>query len=131
MSRARYPLSLVSAGLGLSLALASGCGSSQETVPSEAGGAHAPTAPIGARVRSCTGAVGGTGHLRVTGVGCAVGRGIVAAWTRRATCAAPSGSSRSACAIVDYHCQAVATPSGLAVNCARPSRSISFRAKRR
>jgi hypothetical protein len=128
MSRLRHQLSLVSAALGLSLALASGCGSSREMTSS---GTSEVRAPVGAQAQSCADAVAGVDRLRVAGVSCAIGRGIVAAWDGKETCAAPQDGSRSACAVAGYRCQAVTTPAGLAADCSQPGRSISFQAGRR
>jgi hypothetical protein len=66
----------------------------------------------------------------VVGVGCAVGRGVVAAWVNKDACQGPAGASRSACTVSDYRCVGAATERGIAVSCAQPSRSISFIAKR-
>jgi hypothetical protein len=71
------------------------------------------------------------GQARAVGVGCAESREIVAAWTRKQACAARPGSSRSACAVSGYRCQATATQRGLAVDCARLGRSISFQVEKR
>jgi hypothetical protein len=116
--------------------LAAGCGSSDDesststTSESAATTSTTPTAPPGATARECGNTtVAGTSQLRVTGVGCPVARGIVANWAKSNVCAA--ANSRPACTIYrGYRCIAARTDAGLAVNCVRPGRSISFIAKR-
>jgi hypothetical protein len=67
----------------------------------------------------------------VTGIGCDVGRGIVAAWANGSRCALGRGASRSSCTVYDeYRCLAAATDRGVAVSCARPGGSAAFIAKR-
>lgn len=114
-------------------ALLAGCGSSGDS-RSEGGGATAttPAAPPGASVRACgETTVAGTSGTRVTGIGCDVGRGIVAAWARKPACPPPAGASRSSCSLGDgYRCLAAATDRGIAVSCARPGASVAFLADR-
>jgi hypothetical protein len=113
--------------------LATGCGSSDEESSSSTSSeptATIPDAPPGATAQSCGNTtVTGTSQLRVTGVGCPVGRGIVASWAKNDACAA--NTSRPACTVYrGYRCIAARTDAGLAVSCARSGRSISFIAKR-
>lgn len=114
--------------------LATGCGSSNDesrtTSEPAATTSTTPTAPPGATAQECGNTtVAGTSQLRVTGVGCPVARGIVANWAKSDSCAATN--SRPACTVYrGYRCIAARTDVGLAVNCVRPGRSISFIAKR-
>ena len=119
--------------LAAALALLAGCGSSSseqsqsQTQPSPA--AKTSTAPIGASAQGCgTTTAAGTGQLRVTGVGCAVGRGVVAAWINKPACS--TDTSRPTCTVADYRCIGARTDAGIAVSCATKGRSISFIAKR-
>jgi hypothetical protein len=140
MSRIAVPLAIAF----LAAALPAGCGSSSDggsgtqtgSQTGEAagaqtqGGAPGATAPAGASAQSCGNTtVTGTSGLRVTGVGCAVGRGVVAAWSANDACAA--GNSRPACTVSGYRCIGARTEAGIAVSCARPGRSIAFLARRR
>ncbi len=120
-------------------ALAAGCGSSDNSSsesPSTPGRAptataKSPEAPPGASVRSCAGTVAGTGQLRVTGIGCDVGRGVVAVWAGKPACSSPAGASRYSCTVHGgYRCLAASTARGIAVSCSRSGRSIAFVAKR-
>ncbi|HET7485172.1 MAG TPA: hypothetical protein VFJ64_07315 [Solirubrobacterales bacterium] len=134
MRVARHPASsLLATGMlavALMATLASGCGSSG-TKNSSGEGSTKTTAPPGAAVLACTGASGGVGTLRASGVGCATGRQVAAGWTARDACGTNSGTSRTSCTVAGYRCLGIATERGLAVSCARPGRSISFVAKRR
>jgi hypothetical protein len=107
-----------------------GCGSSGGGSP--AATATSPPAPPGATARDCgETTVAGTRGLRVTGIGCDVGRGLVAAWSGKPTCVLSPGASRSSCSIRDgYRCLAAATGRGVAVSCARPGGSAAFLAHR-
>ncbi|MDX6608266.1 MAG: hypothetical protein QOF85_191 [Solirubrobacterales bacterium] len=133
MGQARHLLSLlVLVGVALA-AVVGGCGSSDETSESSssgAGPATRSTAPQGATAQACSGAVAGISQVRVSGVGCAVARGIVASWDNRKACGAPAGGSRTSCSVEDYRCLGAATDRGLSVSCAAPGGSISFVAKR-
>lgn len=113
----------------LAVALA-GCGSSDDGRPTAT--ATSPPAPAGASARDCgETTVAGTQGLRVTGIGCDVGRGVVAAWARKPGCAPAPGASRSSCSVYDdYRCLAAATERGIAVSCARPGGSLAFLASR-
>jgi hypothetical protein len=114
----------------LAVAAAAGCGSSDEGEPTAT--ATSPPAPVGASARDCgETTVAGTQGLRVTGIGCDVGRGVVATWTRKPGCAPAPGASRSSCSVYDgYRCLAAATERGIAVSCARPGGSAAFLADR-
>ena len=133
--RRHFFLSLALAAVLALGALATGCGSSDDesststTSEPAATTSASPTAPPGATAQECGNTtVAGTSQLRVTGVGCPVGRGIVASWAKSDACAA--NSSRPACTVSSgYRCIAARTDAGLAVNCVRPGRSISFIAK--
>jgi hypothetical protein len=139
--------------LALAAALLGGCGSSGgstsnstgsagsheakgATAPHKARGATAPhkakgaTAPAGASTKSCPLSAGGASGLRATGVSCGQAQKVALAWGRQAACAAHPGASHSACAVRRYRCLGTVTARGLAVSCARPSRSIAFTAKR-
>jgi hypothetical protein len=126
----RRPLWPALALLVVLAAWATACGSSDESEPTAT--ATAPKAPLGATARSCgETTVAGTEGLRVTGIGCDVGRGIVAAWTRQPGCSLGQDASRSSCTVYDeYRCLAAATDRGIAVSCARPGGSAAFIARR-
>lgn len=119
--------------LALAALFVAGCGSSDDesetAKPSTQLPAATSGAPAGATVESCGNTtVAGTSQLHVTGVGCPVGRGIVASWAKGKACA--SNSSHPACTVYrGYRCIASRTDAGLSVNCALPGRSISFLAK--
>jgi hypothetical protein len=140
MGQPRHPLPALAALVAIALIAAAvgGCGSSGEGSSSEqakgssgaAGSATTSTAPAGASAQACSGAVRGIGTLRVVGVGCAIGRGVVASWSNKAACAGTAAASRVSCTIEDYRCLGAETDRGLAVGCARPGRSISFVAQR-
>lgn len=131
-----FLLSLALAALLAAGVLVTGCGSSNDessTRTSSKPGATTstkPTAPPGATAQECGNTtVAGTSQLRVTGVGCPVGRGIVASWAKSDACAA--SNSRPSCTVYrGYRCLATRTDAGLAVSCARSGSSISFIAKR-
>jgi hypothetical protein len=110
--------------------LASGCGSSGTNSSGE-GSTAKTAAPPGAAALACAGAPTGVGALRASGDDCAAGREVAAGWTAKNACGGRAGISRTSCAVGGYRCLGVATEHGLAVNCARPGRSISFVAKRR
>jgi hypothetical protein len=120
--------------VALAAAAVGGCGSSGGGSSSEqakgSSGASPATAPAGASAQACSGAVRGIATLRVAGVGCAIGRGVVAFWSNKAACAGTAGASRVSCTVEEYRCLGAATDRGIAVSCARPGRSISFVAKR-
>jgi hypothetical protein len=128
--RPRRPLPPALALLVALAALTTGCGSSDEPEPTAT--ATAPTAPPGATARSCgETTVAGTEDLRVTGIGCNVGRGIVAAWRGQPGCSPGQDASRSSCTVYgEYRCLAAGTDRGIAVSCARPGGSAAFIAKR-
>lgn len=129
MQHARSCLCILAALLVLAAALV-GCGSSEESEPTAT--ATTPPAPPGASARDCGDTtVAGTQDLHVTGIGCDVGRGVVAAWTGKPGCAPAAGASRSSCSVHDgYRCLAAATERGVAVSCARPGGSLAFLARR-
>ena len=134
MPPARLLVLLVLAAL--TVTAASGCGSSggggdESTDARTTATATTPPAPPGASARSCEGTVTGTGQVRVTGIGCDVGRGVVAAWANKPGCSEPARASRFSCAVHEgYRCLGAATDRGVAVSCARPGSSIAFVAKR-
>ncbi|HET6570244.1 MAG TPA: hypothetical protein VFG58_02010 [Solirubrobacterales bacterium] len=113
-------------------AIGGGCGSSGGESSESSGGeptarATTPSAPPGASARSCGNTtVAGTEGLRVTGIGCDVGRGVVAAWDDRPTCSRPARASRFSCTVGEYRCLAATSERGIAVSCSRPGSSISF-----
>jgi hypothetical protein len=123
----RLPTLAVLLALGAALA---GCGSSDEGSPTAT--ATSPPAPAGASARDCgETTLAGTQGLHVTGIGCDVGRGVVATWARKPGCAPAPGASRSSCSVYDgYRCLAAATERGIAVSCARPGGSAAFLANR-
>ncbi|HET7053790.1 MAG TPA: hypothetical protein VFI09_07745 [Solirubrobacterales bacterium] len=115
---------------------AAGCGSSggdssRSNEARSTATATTPTAPPGASARSCEGTAPGTGRVRVTGVGCDVGRGVVAAWAGKTACVRPAGESRFSCSVYrGYRCLGAAAERGIAVSCSRPGSSVSFLARR-
>lgn len=117
--------------------LAPGCGSGDsgsESSPAPdrnpTATATTPPAPPGASARACEDTAAGTEQLRVTGIGCDVGRGVVAAWTGKPSCAPGNEASRVSCAVRDgYSCLGATTERGIAVSCSAPGRSIAFVAK--
>ncbi len=132
--RVARPILLIVTILITLVALLPGCGSSDKsgTGAETTGSSSAtPAAPAGASARSCEGVVAGAGQLRVTGIGCDVGRGIVATWVNKPACSRPEGASRYSCTVDrGYRCQGAATQRGIAVSCARRGRSLAFIAKR-
>jgi hypothetical protein len=134
MGQSRHPLPALVAVALVAVAVggcgSSGAGSSSEQAMESSGSATTSTAPAGASAQACAGAVRGIATLRVAGVGCATGRGVVASWSDKPACAGPAGASRVSCTVEGYRCLGAATDRGLAVSCARPGRSISFVARR-
>ncbi len=136
----RRPVRLAIVALVALAALAAGCGDSDDggygagdaNEPAPTATATTPAAPPGATARECgETTVAGTEGLRVTGIGCDVGRGIVAAWTEKPACSRPAGASRYSCTVYDeYRCLGAATDAGIAVSCARPGSSAAFLARR-
>lgn len=108
--------------------LVTGCGSSDEQAPTAT--ATTPAAPSGASARACEGTVAGAEEVRVTGIGCDMGRGVVAAWTAQPSCFSPPGSRFSCTVHNGYRCLGAATERGIAVSCARPGASVAFVGKR-
>jgi hypothetical protein len=134
MGQARHLLSFsVLVGVALAVALA-GCGSSVESPrgSESTAGTSTPTstAPEGATVQTCGGAIAGVSQLRASEVGCPVARRIAASWETKRDCEAATGASRTACSIGRYRCLGTATERGLAVSCAAADGSISFVVKR-
>lgn len=119
--------------LALAATALGGCGSSGDSTstggaaPSKAGAAKAP---VGAATQSCVLNAGGASGLRATDVSCREAQRVALAWQRQPVCVASPGASRSACSVGRYRCLGTATDRGLAVACARPGHSISFRSKR-
>jgi len=129
--RAAVPL----AALALFAALAvAGCGSDESGTgygAKQAGDrtatATTPESPPGAATRSCGGTTAaGTSELRVTGIDCDVGRGVVAAWDAKGSCPPAAGASRGSCAVAGYRCLAAEVGKGIAVSCSRPGGSLAF-----
>ncbi|HKB50576.1 MAG TPA: hypothetical protein VKC63_04015 [Solirubrobacterales bacterium] len=123
MSPARLLLPVLAATL-----LTAGCGSSGKQAPTAT--ATTPAAPPGASARACSGTFVGTGEVRVTGVSCDAGRGVVSAWVYKRACTSQVGVSRFSCSVHGgYRCLGAATERGIAVSCARPGSSVAFIAK--
>lgn len=132
MRGARHPALSIGAGVlavALVAMLANGCGSSG--TETSGAGSNRTEAPQGARAQACAGTAAGVEGLRVSGVGCATGRDVVATWTAKSACATPAAASRTSCTAGAYRCLGAAAERGIAVSCARPGRSISFVFKRR
>jgi hypothetical protein len=119
--------------------LASGCGSADDSSRERSAApertptatATTPEAPPGASAQTCEDTANGAEQLRVTGTGCDVGRGVVAAWTNQPSCSPGNEASRVSCDVRDgYRCLGAAAGRGIAVSCARPGSSISFLSKR-
>jgi hypothetical protein len=136
----RRPVRPSIAVLAIVAALVAGCGDSdgggygarEANEPAPTATATTPEAPPGATARECgETTVAGTEGLRVTGIGCDVGRGIVAAWAEKPACSRPADASRYSCTTYDeYRCLGAATDAGIAVSCARPGSSAAFLARR-
>lgn len=143
MLRARRISSLISLAVIAAL-VAAGCGSDSSNDsgsgygPADTTGeertatATTPPAPPGATARECgRTTVAGTEGLRVTGIGCDIGRGVVAGWSKQASCAPRGEASRVSCEVYDeYRCLAAVVDEGVAVSCSRPGGSLAFLAKR-
>jgi len=112
--------------LALAAALLAGCGSGGGGTATAPG----PSAPVGATPHVCGGGVD-SAKSAATGVACPAARKVMAGWRRSSACAAAAGASRAACTVGAYRCLSVRAGGGVAVSCARPGRSISFRAERR
>lgn len=78
------------------LALLAGCGSSEETTPTN-------PAERGASREDVRGA-----------------------WERTPGCKRPAGASRWGCSVGSYRCQGVVTGRGFSISCAKPGRSLAF-----
>jgi hypothetical protein len=141
--RAHPPLRPVLGVLALALAMAAGgalagCGSSTGGTTGTSGEAGSGTtapppsattssgAPPGVTVKTCSDDLTELPGVRVVGASCAEGRATVAAWTHTTSCSLSKDASHSACTVGRYRCIATATDRGIAANCARPGRSISF-----
>lgn len=132
MGQSRHGLTAaIPLALALFVAAAAGCGSGEDGATSERAQPGAGAPPPGASARTCAGVARGIGALRVAGVGCATGRGVVASWSEKPECAPAAGASRVSCGVGGYRCLGAVTDRGIAVSCARHARSISFVAKRR
>lgn len=109
-----------------------GCGSSDNSGDSEpTARATTPSTPPGAGARVCKDMTAGTSQVRVTGVACGAGLGVVAAWTENPACAPTGEESRSSCSVGDdYRCLGATVEQGVAVSCSAPGRSVSFLARR-
>lgn len=132
MPHPRRPFPPILALLVLLATWTTGCGTSDEPAPTAT--VTTPAAPAGASARSCGDTtVAGTEGLRVTGIGCDVGRGVVAAWANNSSeCVPAAGASRSSCSVYgEYRCLAAATDRGVSVSCARPGGSAAFVARQR
>jgi len=140
MPHARRVSSLVSIAALAALA-ATGCGSGDSGPgygPKDKAGseqtatATTPAAPPGAAARDCgRTTVAGAEGLRVTGIGCDIGRGVVAGWSKQASCAPRGEMSRVSCEVDDkYRCLAAVVDEGVAVSCSRQGGSLAFLAKR-
>ena len=88
----------------------------------------ASQAPVGVRAKSCRGTTAAGGVVRVTGVSCAVGREVAAAWSESEECR--GGGSRPACGIEGLTCLGAVTDRGVAVSCAAVGRSVVFVGRR-
>jgi hypothetical protein len=136
----RHPLLSALLAAAALAGLSAGCGSSEggsgygprnSTEEPPTATATTPDAPPGASARTCDSGVAGTGEVRVTGIGCDIGRRVVAAWAAKPPCSAPAGGSRFSCSVDDgYRCLGASAERGIAASCARPGASVSFVAKR-
>lgn len=122
-------LSALGAGCGSSDG-GSGYGSRDSTEEPPTATATTPTAPPGASARTCEGTIAGTGELRVTGIGCDVGREVVAAWAVKPSCTPTNEASRVSCTVdEEYMCLGATAERGIAVSCSRPGASLAFLAR--
>lgn len=131
---------IVLIALALALGLLAGCGDSSDetggetaTAPSAAdeSPASSSNAPLGVRAKPCgTAAAGAARRVRVTGVGCAEGRRVAAAWVDAENCTIPAGASRGSCRVAGRVCLSVIGDQGVAVSCAKQGASVAFVARR-
>ncbi len=131
-ARGTRATALLACCLAIAMAV-SACSSSSDGTEGGATGAASESggggAPAGVRARSC-GSVSGAGQVRVTGVGCALGRQLVAGWHKDPMCFSPTGASRTSCRLGDFTCLGATTDAGIAVTCAAPGRSVAFVAQK-
>ena len=134
MRRPAVPALAVLAVLAAALLVAGCGGGSSSTTP--AGGAEgtapkkatAPNAPAGSKVVACPEGRTETEQLRATEVGCGTARAVMREWESSRECTL-GDSSRSACLLKPFGCQAVRAGSNASVSCAGPSGDVSFIAK--
>lgn len=109
-----------------------GYGPKDEAGSEQTATANTPAAPPGAAARDCgRTTVAGSEGLRVTGIGCDVGRGVVAGWSKQAACAPRGEASRASCEVDDeYRCLAAVVDERVAVSCSRQGGSLAFLAER-
>ena len=132
--RARRPsptVPLTAIAALVAAAAIAGCGCSSEETSSTAtggpaGSATTLTAPSGVRTKACVDQSLDQPEIVVIGTSCAEARRVVSAWEGRDACAVLDGASHSACSLGKLRCFGTVTDRGLAVNCSRAGRSISF-----
>lgn len=113
-------LALPLAIAALLLGLLAGCGGGSSSTGGEAT-QGAAEGPPGATAEAC-----GVTSLRVSGVSCAKGEGVLAAWRAAPGCRVAASESHSSCGVRDYLCISAQTGKGTAVSCAQPGESIFF-----
>lgn len=91
--------------------------------------ANEPNGPAGAKVVACKVSGADIAQLRATAVDCGAARATMRQWAGERACAPGEGTSRSACSLSGFRCQAVRTDRGAVVSCARPGAAVSFIAK--
>jgi hypothetical protein len=114
--------------------LVSGCGGgssggSASAAPEGGKKATAPNAPAGSKVVPCKEDGLEAEELRATAVSCDVARATMTEWENDPICTSGGSSSRSACSIGDFRCQAVKVEAGTAVSCERKGAAVSWLVK--
>ena len=122
--RPALPIAIAALAAALLLSACGSSGSDTNGAPQPLKRSGTSGAPIGASVQGCASA-GVLRGLKASGVGCETAVSVSTAWNSP-RCRLAKGESRSACTVREYRCLSVRTAKGVAVNCARSGRSISF-----
>lgn len=67
-----------------------------------------------------------SGGLRATFVSCDSARKVMRGWEHSHACTLAKGTSRGACSVSGFRCQAVQAGKGASVSCARPGEAVAF-----
>jgi hypothetical protein len=108
-----------------------GCGSDSGSKPPPGDGrpqgpGGESSSPTGATVRTCAMTTMPIEGLRITAASCGEGRRVARGWLHGGGCLPGADASRAACSVAPYRCSAVRADRGIAVNCARPGRTVAF-----